>query len=566
MPGITISKKDFLNSIHQKLSDDEIEKILFSLGIEMDIICEDTGVVVYKLDIAANRYDLLCLEGLAKIINTYLHGSSIISKPIIRKSSIKVIQESVSKRPFIACGIIRNARFNYKHFIEYQDKLHQTIGRNRSAVAIGTHDLDKFYNGKPIKYKTIKLNKLCFQPLNISTEIKGTELKTKLGCHLHQYIDLLGSDEEGIIFEYDNHIISMPPIINSEFSKIEPSTTNIFIEVTGTDYNKVDQVLKLMLLNFNTGIIEQVEIQKENSIDITPVFNVTPYVFTIDEICKKIGFLLQPDTIKLFLEKMQYAVEIKNDQLISIPSYNRLDIIYKCDIIEDILIGYGFENIPLDNPIEFYTIGKENDLNKFSDKIREEIAMMGFNEMLTLTLLNKTENIMHDYMVEVEYPKSKEYEVVRTSLLPGLFKTLSINQNVKLPIQLFEISDVVLLDSYNRSFNKRFLTGVCAQMNSKLEEILEVIISLFKKLNLIVEFTNIITDSDNIFLKEKWEKYFIKNQTASIYVSSYNIPRTLIGCLGVVHPTINMQFKISLPISAFEIDLEKVFVLIKNII
>ena len=201
---------------------------------------------------------------------------------------------------------------------------------------------------------------------------------------------------------------------------------------------------------------------------------------------------------------MQYAVEIKNDQLIAIPSYNRLDIIDKCDIIEDILIGYGFENIPLDNPIEFYTIGKENDLNKFSDKIREEIAMMGFNEMLTLTLLNKTENIMHDYMVEVEYPKSKEYEVVRTSLLPGLFKTLSINQNVKLPIQLFEISDVVLLDSYNRSFNKRFLTGVCAQMNSKLEEILEVIISLFKKLNLIVEFTNIITDSDNIFLKEKW--------------------------------------------------------------
>ena len=80
------------------------------------------------------------------------------------------------------------------------------------------------------------------------------------------------------------------------------------------------------------------------------------------------------------------------------------------------------------------------------------------------------------------------------------------------------------------------------------------------------KFTNIITDSDNIFLKENWEKYFIKNQTASIYVSSYNIPRTLIGCLGVVHPTINMQFKISLPISAFEIDLEKVFVLIKNII
>lgn len=45
--------------------------------------------------------------------------------------------------------------------------------------------------------------------------------------------------------------------------------------------------------------------------------------------------------------------------------------------------------------------------------------------------------------VHVSNPKTLEFQVVRTSLLPGLLKTISSNKHMPLPIKLFEVSDVV---------------------------------------------------------------------------------------------------------------------------
>lgn len=48
--------------------------------------------------------------------------------------------------------------------------------------------------------------------------------------------------------------------------------------------------------------------------------------------------------------------------------------------------------------------------------------------------------------MHIANPKTLEFQVARTSLLSGLFKTLAANKNMPLPIKLFEISDVVLKD------------------------------------------------------------------------------------------------------------------------
>ena len=49
--------------------------------------------------------------------------------------------------------------------------------------------------------------------------------------------------------------------------------------------------------------------------------------------------------------------------------------------------------------------------------------------------------------VEIANPKTLEFQVVRTSLLPGLLKTIAANKKMPLPIKLYEISDVVVLDN-----------------------------------------------------------------------------------------------------------------------
>ncbi|MEN2500988.1 MAG: hypothetical protein MHMPM18_005136, partial [Marteilia pararefringens] len=45
--------------------------------------------------------------------------------------------------------------------------------------------------------------------------------------------------------------------------------------------------------------------------------------------------------------------------------------------------------------------------------------------------------------VTIKNPKTLEFQVIRTTLLPGLFKSIASNSRCKLPISIFEVSDVV---------------------------------------------------------------------------------------------------------------------------
>ena len=49
--------------------------------------------------------------------------------------------------------------------------------------------------------------------------------------------------------------------------------------------------------------------------------------------------------------------------------------------------------------------------------------------------------------IHVSNPKTQDFQVARTSLLPGLLKTVYSNKKMALPLKLFEISDVVLKDN-----------------------------------------------------------------------------------------------------------------------
>lgn len=48
--------------------------------------------------------------------------------------------------------------------------------------------------------------------------------------------------------------------------------------------------------------------------------------------------------------------------------------------------------------------------------------------------------------VQIANPKTLEFQVARTCLLPGLLKTIAANRNMPLPIKVFEVSDVILKD------------------------------------------------------------------------------------------------------------------------
>mmetsp|Transcript_43370 Transcript_43370/g.41799 ORF Transcript_43370/g.41799 Transcript_43370/m.41799 type:complete len:137 (+) Transcript_43370:1037-1447(+) len=130
--------------------------------------------------------------------------------------------------------------------------------------------------------------------------------------------------------------------------------------------------------------------------------------------------------------------EVNQEMMVEIPP-TRSDIMHQVDIAEDIGIAYGYNNIPKVFP-GTNTFGKQIKINKFSDLIRAELAQAGYIECLTMSLLSlkETYNFMRkepnfDECVQIANPKTIEFEIVRTSLIPGLLKTFFGNSKESLP-------------------------------------------------------------------------------------------------------------------------------------
>jgi len=130
----------------------------------------------------------------------------------------------------------------------------------------------------------------------------------------------------------------------------------------------------------------------------------------------------------------------------------RSDILHKCDVAEDIGIGFGFNNIVTVYP-PTNTVGAFQPNNKFSDLLRHELAQSGYTESLTFSLVSLKDN--YDRMrlpqnlnevVQISNPKTFEFEAVRTSLMPGLLRCLQSNKKEAIPQKVFEVSDCVILE------------------------------------------------------------------------------------------------------------------------
>lgn len=68
MPTIGVNRDELLKALGQPdMSEQAFDELCFEFGLELDeVVKEDDGRVTYKIEIGANRYDLLCLEGLAR--------------------------------------------------------------------------------------------------------------------------------------------------------------------------------------------------------------------------------------------------------------------------------------------------------------------------------------------------------------------------------------------------------------------------------------------------------------------------------------------------------------------
>lgn len=432
---------------------------------EVAAIQDASDEIIYRIDIPANRYDLLCLEGLVKGLMVFQKKEQTPRfKRLEPKNMLKmtVTKSTQQIRPYGVAAVLRNVKFDkekYDRFIDLQDKLHQNICRKRTIVAIGTHDLDTIQG--PFVYDAKPPKDIKFAPLNQTKVMNGNEIMEFYRNHaqLKTYLHIIeDSPVYPVIYDAKGVVLSLPPIINGDHSKISVNTKNVFIECTATDLTKAKIVLDTIVTMFSTHCAEPFTVEGVEVIDHAGKSTIYPELayrvekISAQKINKYIGINAKSEELASLLSQMYLTTKAKGDELtVEIPP-TRHDIIHAADIIEDAAIAFGYNNVKKTIP-NINTIGKMYPLNKLTEQMRLELAQAGLTEALTFTLVSRDDvaakmnkKIEDIPAVHIGNPKTTEFQIARTTLIPGLLKTLAANKKMPLPLRLFEVSDVVIRD------------------------------------------------------------------------------------------------------------------------
>eukprot|EP00049_Salpingoeca_infusionum_P010246 m.173816 g.173816 ORF g.173816 m.173816 type:complete len:625 (+) comp14587_c0_seq9:403-2277(+) len=506
MPTVGVKEKLLAERLGRSYTEDEFQDLCFAFGIELDEVTSEaeelekagstasgSDETIFKIDIPANRYDLLCLEGICRGLNVFLEKDTAPTYTTVAPTqSLSITANCAEVRPFCVAAVLRGVTFNkvnYESFIDLQDKLHQNICRRRTLVAIGTHDLSTIQG--PFVYDCQKPEDIVFKPLRVPDEYdqdKAYSAKDlmemyKKDLQLKQYLHIIEDKPVfPVIRDANGVVLSLPPIINGDHSKITLNTKDVFIECTATDMTKAKIVLNMMVTMFaeysSTPFqVEQVNVTAADG--TTTVYpDLSPRADTVlaSDIYKKMGIQRdQADPAKLaeLLSKMQLSAKLDEDGdtiHVEIP-VTRPDIIHACDLWEDAAVAFGFNNIVWTTP-KVVTAGRQLPVNKLTDQLRHSIATCGYSEALTFALCKAADNFTNLRREDdgtscvIANPKTQEFQVTRNNLLSGLLKTLNGNASMPLPIQIFEVSDVVLKDSESET-GARNVRHLCAAAMSK---------------------------------------------------------------------------------------------------
>ena len=598
MPTIVVNRNALFKAIGRTFTDEEFDNLCFEFGIELDDVTseqemkkneqnkEDINLsteVLYKIEVAANRYDLLCLEGLALALRIFLEKQKMPDiKPINvlpENERQLIVFDSVNDvRPIGLCAILRDINFTdemLKSFMDLQDKLHNNICRGRKLVSMGTHDLDTVKG--PFTYRALEPEHIHFVPLNREEEVNGDGLMTLLkdDPKLGKYLDLLkGKKKYPVMMDSNGIIMSLPPIINSQHTKMTLNTHNVLLDITGTDLTKCEIVLNTLIAMFsvyckNPFTVEEIKVINEKTGESKIYPDLTPRKFKVDvKYLQTITGIYDiiPEKIIQLLEKMELKAKIINPQEIEVSApITRSDILHPCDIAEDLAISYGYNNIKK-QLTQTKTHGMQQPYNKLTDLFRDEMAMGGYTEFLTMALLSKEDmftNLLSeekdDKTVEISYSKTKEFQYMRSSLIPGILKSIEGNKANALPFKIFEISDVVETNEESEvgAVNRRKLCFAYTNTSSAMEIIQGMVDLLMKKIGLCFNSDNV---EQKYTIKKSENKIFFEDRQAEIFI----LDNIKIGIYGIIHPKVLKNFGIKNPVTLCDIDLQLIMDLIIN--
>ena len=539
MPVVELSYSR-LQKLIGKVSKKQISDSLPFLGL--DIESEEGDIV--RVEYSPNRPDYSTDFGIALGLQGLLGIKTGAIKLNIKKSNDYPInvKPTVSKiRPFITGIVAKNGKIDdkiIKQLMVMQEDLHFGIGRRRKKSSIGIHDLDKI--SFPLTYTTTNRS-YKFIPLNSDSKLSISEIlkDTDVG---KDYGDILGnSSQVPIIVDSAQKTVSFPPIINAAITTVTSKTKNLFVEVTGISKQDAEDMLSIVATILQNAGFSLINVKISGSKNSSPKLESKKMIITPTLINQTLGLNLKIPKILSSLKKSRLDAISKGKNIVcTIPAY-RFDIFGPMDLIEEVALGYGIQNLePELSPSQ--TIGQINNVSMNLRSLSQTMIGLGYSEALNSSLTSK--RVLYEMtnrelkkIISVLDSKSQEHTILRDSILPELIENLSRNIHASYPQKLFETGTIFSEDKPIQE--KISLAGINAHQNANFTEIKSILQSALKiGLNLEIQ------------TKTSFDPIFEEGRSASILINEKPV-----GIIGEINSKTIENYKIRVPVVGFEISL-----------
>jgi phenylalanyl-tRNA synthetase beta chain len=232
----------------------------------------------------------------------------------------------------------------------------------------------------------------------------------------------------------------------------------------------------------------------------------------------------------------------EQEHIISMPRW-RSDIMHPIDIVEDIAIGYGYENLPKEMSsvhIDAVPLQSSNLKRRFGESMRA----CGLQEVQSLTLSNEADQFEFTRWpsggskTTISNPITSEHTLLRQYILPSLLRLLAANRHHELPQRVYELGSVVR-DARNQERG----AWACAEAGSGFSTAKGMVQGLLRDLGASSDEVEFASTAPHL---GPW----IAGRGASV-----SIRGQVVGEFGEIDPLVSSAFGLKSPIHSGEFDL-----------
>ena len=545
MPVIQLSLTRLGVYCKGQASEAKILETLPYLGLDI----EDQSGDLVSVEYSPNRPDFSSEAGIARSLVGLLGIVTGLPKYDFPRSKFKITvsgREIARARPVIK-GLYAEIVVTdelIKQLIAMQEDLHNGIGRKRSKVAIGIHNAAVI--DEEIKYYGVTDEDYRFVPLGSSKKqtireiLSSTDQGVTYGKLLSKVFPML-EDSKG-------NVLSMPPVINGDLTRLEPGISKLFVDITGTDDYAVDAsvaIIASMLSDVGARVF-QIQVLREEESDWVPDMTPRTMPFSLKLSNEILGSEFDEAGAREALEKSRFDV---SEGKALIPRF-RSDIIHPIDLAEELALGYGIWKIRPE-VVSTSLVGSLNPRLKKIDSVVELLVGLGFTEVWNFSLSPRE---LVDYCssepLRVEDTKSQSFEFLRCDLTASLLQVLGRTSHEEYPQLIFEEAPAFSRSDKTSTgiSEEEHLAALIADSGARYSQIrsrLDALFRLILRNGLSVEYEP----------SEAPGQIFSKGRAADVLLTKKD-RREKLGIIGEVAPAALEKFGIAVPVVGFELNLE----------